>query len=474
MTMAKPAPVRRVLLLNPPGSEVYLRDYYCSHVSKATYVYCPYDLFAQSGWLSTRFEVSAIDAIAEHLSPDETLRRVGDSGCDTILFMTGAVSWVEDFAFMERLVREAGRPLRIIGNGDILWEERDRFIARYDWLEGAMTDFTTGDLLEHLTGDRHGEEIPNMFYRAGDGRIVNGGLVRRKGVWSMPRPRHELFPIRRYRVPHGRRLPYTEILTDYGCVYQCTYCIGGDLGFRTRDIENSMEELRFVRRELGVREVRFKDLTFGAVKRHAHALLDRMIAEKLGLTWLCLSRPSVLDEAMLEKMRAAGCHTIQMGIESEDEAFINQYKKAMKKSRVREIFDVCDRLGIRILAHFILGLPGDTPERIRRTIDYAIDLDPAFASFNIAMPRLGTRFRQDVLSRGMITEDTNLLDNSISYPILETSELSREELWGLRNSAIRRFHMRPSYIWRRLIGARSAYELKTLFTEGWALLRSTT
>lgn len=472
--MVRPAPVRKVLLLNPPGSETYLRDYYCSHISKATYVYCPYDLFAQSGWLATEFDVEAIDAIAERLSPDETLRRIGESGCDTVLFLTGAVSWVEDFAFMERVWKEVGRPLRIIGNGDILWEERDLFVARYKWLEGAMTDFTTRDLLDHLRGDRHGEPIPNVFYRAADGRIVSGGLVRRKGVWSMPRPRHELFPIGRYRVPHGRRLPYTEVLTDYGCVYQCTYCIGGDLGFRTRDVDNAMEELHFVVDRLGVREIRFKDLTFGAVKRHAHALLDRMLADRLNLTWLCLSRPSVLDAQILEKMRAAGCHTIQMGIESADEEFINRYKKAMKKSRVREIFEICDRLGIRILAHFILGLPGDTPERIEQTIRYALDLDPAFASFNVAMPRLGTRFRQDALRQGLITEDTNLLDNSKSFPILESPELSREELWALRNRAIRRFHLRPRYILRRLLGARSAYELRTLFTEGWALLRSTT
>jgi radical SAM superfamily enzyme YgiQ (UPF0313 family) len=290
----------------------------------------------------------------------------------------------------------------------------------------------------------------------------------------MPRPRHELFPIHLYRVPHGRRLPYSEMLTDYGCVYQCTYCIGGDLGFRTRDVDNCMEEMHYLVDELDVKEIRFKDLTFGAVKKHAHALIDRMIDERVGLSWLCLSRPSVLDVELLEKMRAAGCHTIQMGLESVDQEFINRYKKALKKPAVYEILEVCRRLGIRVLAHFILGLPGDTPERIRRTIDYAIELDPAFASFNIAMPRLGTRFRAELLEDGMITEDTNLLDNSKSYPILETEELSREELWQLRNRAIRRFHLRPSYIARRLLDVRSSYEFKTLFTEGWGLLRSTT
>ncbi len=290
----------------------------------------------------------------------------------------------------------------------------------------------------------------------------------------MPRPRHEIFPIHRYRVPHGRRLPYTEILTDYGCAYQCSYCIGGDLGFRTRDIDNVMEELRFVVEELGVRDVRLKDLTFGANREHANALLDRLIAERLGITWLCLSRPSVLDAPLLEKMRAAGCHTIQMGIESADEEFINRYRKSLKTSAVDEVLAVCRRLGIRVLAHFIFGLPGDTPERIRQTIDQAIALEPAFASFNIAMPRMGTRFRQEALSAGLITADTNLLDNSRSYPILETDELSREALWQLRNDAIRRFHLRPSYILRRLAGVRSLHELRTLFTEGWSLLRSTT
>jgi radical SAM superfamily enzyme YgiQ (UPF0313 family) len=471
--MVAPAPVQKVLLLNPPGTQTYLRDYYCSHTSKGTYIYCPYDLFAQSGWLATRFEVEAIDAIAEGLTPDETLRRIGESGCDTILFLTGAVSWVEDFDFMERVVREVGRPLRIFGNGDILWEERDRFVERFEWLEGVMTDFTTRDLLDHLSGEHAGEPVPNIYARVGD-RIVKGGMLRRKGKWSMPRPLHELFPIGKYRVPHGRHLPYTEILTDYGCVYQCTYCIGGDLGFRVRDIDNVMEELLFVRDQLGVREVRFKDLTFGAVRRHADALLDRMISDRLNMTWICLSRPSVLTGDLLEKMREAGCHTIQMGIESADAEFINQYKKSIKTTKIHEILEECRRVGIRVLGHFILGLPGDTPEKIEQTIQYAIDLDPAFASFNIAMPRLGTRFRREALSRGLITEDTNLLDNSISYPILETDELSREALWKLRNRAIRRFHLRPRYILRRLVGVRSAYELKTLFTEGWALLRSTT
>ncbi|NUP89044.1 MAG: radical SAM protein [Candidatus Sumerlaeia bacterium] len=472
--MSRPTPVKKVMLLNPPGSEIYLRDYYCSHTSKANYIYCPYDLFAQSGWLATEFDVEAIDAIADRLSPGETLRRIVASGCDTVLFMTGAVSWVEDFAFMERVWKETGRRLRIIGNGDILWEERGRFIERYQWLEGCMTDFTTRDLLDHLLGTQAGEPIPNIFYRHTDGRIIDGGLVRRKGVWAMPRPRHEMFPIARYRVPHGRRLPYSEILTDYGCVYQCTYCIGGDLGFRTRDIDNSMEEIHFLTDQLGVREIRFKDLTFGAVKKHAEGLMDRMIADQVNLTWICLSRPSVLTPELLEKMKAAGCHTIQMGLESADAEFINQYKKALKQPAVYEILRVCRDLGIRVLAHFILGLPGDTPERIERTINYALELDPAYASFNIAMPRLGTRFRQDALKAGLITEDTNLLDNSISYPILETSELSKEELWRLRNRAIRRFYLRPGYMWRRLAGVRSAYELKTLFTEGWSLLRSTT
>jgi hypothetical protein len=86
---------------------------------------------------------------------------------------------------------------------------------------------------------------------------------------------------------------------------------------------------------------------------------------------------------------------------------------------------------------------------------------------------MGTTFRQDAIERGLITDDLATLDNSISQPVYETSELRRETLWALRNEAIRRYHLRLSFMARRLLGVRTTYELGTLFREGLSLIATT-
>jgi hypothetical protein len=121
----------------------------------------------------------------------------------------------------------------------------------------------------------------------------------------------------------------------------------------------------------------------------------------------------------------------------------------------------------------MLGLPGDNERKIEQTIALALELDTEFASFNVAMPRMGTAFRADALRQGLISDETTVLDNSLSMPVYDLPGLPRERLWRLRNRAIRRFHLRPSYIVRRLFGVRSLYELTELFREGFSLLRST-
>ena len=226
-------------------------------------------------------------------------------------------------------------------------------------------------------------------------------------------------------------------------------------------------------KSLGIKELWFKDLTFGANKERTQRLLNRMLDEQLRFTWVCLSRVNVLDEELLTLMKLAGCHTIQLGIETADEKLLGQYSKPFTREQVEHTVAMCKKVGIRILAHFILGLPGDTEENINATIRLALELKPEFASFNVAMPRMGTQFRQKALHDGLVSSDVTTLDNSISFPVYETPQLSREKLWQLRNKAIRTFHLRPGFIIRRLLGVKSLYELKTLFIEGIALLTTT-
>lgn len=464
------AQFEKILLLNPPGKNIYLRDYYCSHASKAHYYWGPFDLIALSGVLKNYFELAAIDAMQERLTPQETLRRVLDAKPDAIIFLTGAVSFLEDFSLMKQISEKSERKIHIIGTGDCLLAEGEKFFAEYPFLDAAILSFISDDIVRYLKGEAG--TFNHISFRKGDGTVEKGALQFPKGEFYLPIPRYDLFPFRKYRIPHGLRLPYAGIITDYGCPFHCDYCIGGELGFRLRDMENVLEEMRELKR-LGVRELWIKDLTFGVNKKRTLELLARMRAEHLNFTWVCLSRANVLDEELLREMKASGCHTIQLGIESASDELLEQYTKGITVEQVKKVVAMCRSTGIRILAHYILGLPGDTIESIRRTIRYAIELNAEFASFNIAMPRMGTAFRQEAIQKGLIRDDLATLDNSISQPVYETPELDRATLWSLRNEAIRRYHLRPSFILRRLFGVRTLYELSSLFREGFSLIATT-
>ncbi|MBN1899768.1 radical SAM protein [Candidatus Sumerlaeota bacterium] len=461
---------KKVLLLNPPGKGVYLRDYYCSHASKAHYYWGPYDLIVLSGILKDHYALFALDAMDKRLSPKETLERIRDIKPDAIIFLTGAVSFIEDFELMQGVSEAFSGKIEIIGTGDCLLSEAPKFFDAYPFLDAAIMNFISDDIVYYLEGERR--PFHNVSFRRKDAILELGDRILPEGEFSLPIPHYDIFPFKNYRIPHGLRLPYAGILTDYGCPFHCDYCIGGELGFHLRNMDNLFEELRELKRR-GVRELWIKDLTFGVHKKRSFALLQRMRKENLNFTWACLSRVNVLDAELLEEMKAAGCHTIQMGVESASEEILQNYTKGITLEQARKIASLCKKTGVRILAHYILGLPGDTVESVRKTIQLAIELNTEFASFNIAMPRMGTVFRRNAIEKGLISDDLATLDNSISQPVYETAELSREKLWELRNEAIRRYHLRPSFILRRLFGVRTWYEFTTLFREGFSLIATT-
>ena len=120
-----------VLLLNPPGRRLYLRDYFCSKVSQADYVHPPIDLVFLSGWLSERFDVDLVDAVVEKLSVERCLERVRAVAPEAIVTLVGAAAAEEDLAFLERLRSEyAGT---IVAVGDLVYVEEYRAgnVARF-------------------------------------------------------------------------------------------------------------------------------------------------------------------------------------------------------------------------------------------------------------------------------------------------------------------------------------------------------
>jgi radical SAM superfamily enzyme YgiQ (UPF0313 family) len=293
--------------------------------------------------------------------------------------------------------------------------------------------------------------------------------VRQKGVYRVPRPRHELFPERGYRFSFARQPRFATLLSDYGCPFHCSFCVIGTLGFQTRPVDDVLEEIDHLRAR-GVTELFFQDQTFGVVPGRALELC-RGLAERGDLSFTCFTRPDTADDELFEALVAAGCHTVMMGVESADEKVLERYHKVYTPGAVRAGFERARRHGLRRVGTFVLGLPEESEHSLRATLDLALELDLEFMSVNVAVPRFGTPFRKRAVELGLCDPADLVMDQGGENAFLPTRTLAREQVIELKREMVRRFYLRPGYLARRMTSARSLWELGAQAREGLALLR---
>lgn len=453
----------RVLLLNPPGKETYIRDYFCSKTTKSNYLFHPVDLLALSGTLAEQHEVQVLDSIAEGLDPESTEARIDAFEPRVIVSLVGSVSWDEDRHF---LAGQAARGRRVFAIGDVLHEKADERLAEEPWLEAALDDFTNEDVL-HLIDGRY-EQVLRATFRKADGQIEAVDKRSSAKSFRLPRPRHELFPEQGYHFSFARKPRFATLLTDYGCPYPCTFCVIGTLGFRTRPVEDVLEEVDSLRAR-GVTEFFVMDQTFGIQRERAFELC-KAFAERGDLSWTAFTRPDHADEEMLGAMRAGGCHTVIMGVESASDDLLEAYRKGYRAGGIADAFRRARACGLRTVGTFVIGLPEDTPESLENTLQLAVDLELDFMSVNMAVPRFGTAFRQRTIDSGLTLGDSLVMDQGGAYAFFETDAMDRERMLAFKKRMVRSFYMRPSYLWRRLRGVQSWSELRGQVREGFALL----
>ncbi|MEI7435379.1 MAG: B12-binding domain-containing radical SAM protein [bacterium] len=447
----------KVLLHNPPGKNLYIRDYFCSKVSQADNLPHPIDLVMLSGILNHEHEISMLDAIAKPETPEHVLEKVRSIAPDVIVMLVGSVSLREDLEWLVRLKAEFPA-IKVIGIGDVFRENGDRYLRENPALDAVLLDFTTDDLVWYLRGDL--AQVPNMIVRLPDGGIAGGTPAMVKGSFEVPVPRHDLFLPYHYRHSLIRGSRFATTLTDYGCPYPCTFCLMHELGYKWRPAENVMEELRYLK-QLGVSEVFFYSQTFGAQKAAAHELCEAMIREQLGFGWVCFSRVDVATPEFLDLMKKAGCHGIIFGIESGSNEILRRYRKQYTVEQILETTDHCRCIGIETTGTFILGLPHEDETTMRDTIRLLKRVKLDYAGINVAVPRVGTALRDEAIAENLVGEDHKIMDQSGTTISMPTKHLTIEQVAQYRRQAIRTFYFRPGYVVRRLMKTRPVDLLKT-------------
>ncbi|MBF0410215.1 MAG: radical SAM protein [Candidatus Riflebacteria bacterium] len=456
----------RILLLNPPGKLTYSRDYFCSKVTKTGYIEHPVDLLILSGILSEKYEISFVDAIIENLSEKKIADKIINGKFDYVIFLTGSSSFCDDSVFF-RGIKSLVPGIKLIGIGDILRDSE--IFLNSSWIDAVILDFTNTDIISFI--EKKYESISSMYYRANKEvflkkNVLSGNKALR--VFEIPVPKHEIFLNDRYLFPFSRHPRYATVLTDFGCPFNCSFCLYCTLGFKLRSLENVAEELKYLKK-LGITEIFFKDQAFGAVKSRTLDLCS--IMQAIGeFSWSCFMRADSADSEILAAMKRSGCHTIMFGVESADQIILNRYNKALKAGVVQNAFELCRNEGIETLGIFMLGFPEESDASCRKTSEMPFELKCDYISLNIFVPKYETPARKWLGNKiSDFDWKTGNLDQSGVLPFKSYAAIPTARIKRIKDHALIKFYLRPNYILRRLRKVKSLFELKMLFRMGFSL-----
>lgn len=300
--------------------------------------------------------------------------------------------------------------------------------------------------------DAHLSVIKGLVWRNGGEIVINPERPFIADLDDLPTPRHELLPLHAYRAPLVGG-PYAFVVTSRGCPGRCVFCIkhasyGGSVRFRSP--ESVLTEIGHLV-DLGVRNIHMYADLFTVNREHVLGICHGLLERDWGVRWTCNSRVDFVDEAMLQTMADSGCWMISWGIESGDERMLRRMRKGTTREQIQRALGWAKKAGIRNWGYFIIGLPGETAESIRRTIDFSKQLPLDLALFHIAAPHPGTPFFFEVVENGWFRPGTCWeqidMDRStvLDYPHLRAEDL---EKWARR--AFREWALRPKPLWTYL------------------------
>jgi len=348
-----------------------------------------------------------------------------------------------------RIVREIDPTVPIVLGGPHVSAYYERLIAHpeVDYCVIGEGEETALALMRALNAGGGIENVPALCYRRGGQAIIQPRVSYIQDLDAVPFPARHLVDMNAYfRIsePQGlrfdgeRRVRVVQMTTSRGCPFQCTYCgknVTWGKSYRTRSAKNVLDEMEFLINKYGVEHFAFQDDNFTADMERAAAIFDGIVERKFNITWEGPNGLGVnfLSPALLEKMKASGCTSFTIAVESANDTTLLRVKKPNYIKLAPPIVKKAKELGIEVRGFFMIGFPGETLDEVQRTVAYARKMQLAVSNFAIVTPLPGTVLFQQCIDRGLLSLD-NLDFEDFAYGAfdLQLAQVPNEQLKAIR------------------------------------------
>lgn len=414
-----------------------------------------------AGWLRDRgYKVAIIDQEAEALNTDDILARLEKMGNPLVAIV---VSGHQPSASTQQMVGAhavadaiGSQCLTImIGNHPsalperTLAEEPVRFVCDG---EGPLT------IAAILDGVSIGD-VPGLVWAVNPkiDRVCNprAPLIPMDelhgDVW-------DLLPMDRYRAHNWQcfdgspRQPYASIYTSLGCPFKCSFCMINIFQhtnrYRMRKPKSVVAEIEMLYTDHGVRTFKIADEMFVLNDQHVTEICEGLSKKPFvgELNIWAYARIDTVKPHQPELLRRAGIRWLALGIESASSHVRNGIYKSFTRDDIFAVVRMIQEAGINVIGNFIFGLPDDTLESMRETLDMAKELNCEFANFYVAQGYPGSKLFTETLTKDLPDSWIGYSQHAYETCPLPTATLSSKEVLSFRDWAFQHYFTGEQYL----------------------------
>lgn len=464
----------RIQLINTP----YLDSY--GSLKKIAAVYFPLGLGYIASVLRENefYEIDLFDPEAERSNWDEIENRVRRFDGEVVGLSCVTSNYPVAKKIAKMIKRINNKTLVVIGGIHVsaLPKQTLADCPEFDLAVIGEGEYTFLEICQKKTKKEDFNNIRGIAIRKGENIFLTPPRGFTLNLDKIPFPFRELVNLNNYRVPSHMDIGEKGItlISSRGCPAQCTFCASQVVAgrkFRAHSPEYVIREIEYLQGKFGINYFIFEDDSFTIDKKRVYEICQRLLKRRKKIFWSCFGRVNTVDRSLLQLMKKSGCCLIGFGIESGDELIRKNIKKGITEEQCRKAFKLSREVGLKTQGFFMMGNLGETEETMKKSINFAIELNPTMVFFSPLVPYPGTEiynnFNGQSFDPSMNWSDYSAFGDQLA---LKLHHISSKKLRYFCSLANRKFYLRPSFLYDRMRNVSSLAELKSSLTGAFAIL----
>lgn len=407
------------------------------------------------------FNVGIIDAEAQNFNPQVTANKIL-AWSPKVAGITAVSASIYNAAAVAEAVKKKNPGISIVLGGQHVSAAYNETMQRFPQFDFGIIgegELALTGLLNNLLTAKPVKDLPGLVMRENGAVRFLSPSVPIENLDELPLPAWDLlegFPHKYTLNIHAfGRMPAASLVVSRGCYGKCVFCDRSVFGNKLRfhGSQYVIRMLKYLIKNYNIKEITFQDDNFLASTERVREICASIIKEKLGISWTCHARVDDVDPEILKMLKMAGCWEIAYGFESGSQKILDILRKGTTVEQAVDAIKMTKRAGIRARGFFVIGSPGERPDDLKKTIDFALNNELEAVSMMNFTPFPGTEIYKEAERHGIF--ENNWRKMNMYTPIFIPRDLTKEQILIYSKKFFICFYFRIRIIWGHFKNIRS-------------------